>query len=144
VRTSCGCGTISPSWRLNREISCDSTCDADSEGSQFVHRLEQRLRSAASAWEAIAQGAPRYRDVEFVVSAAHGQATTLAFVRLSLLLVEVLEVVRRAEARGRVTTEQYNAVAAAVRFAVQVSAAPPYDADCDVTAIVARLKSSRE
>lgn len=114
------------------------------EGSQFVHRLEQRLRSAAAAWEAVAQGAPRHRDVEFVVSAAHGQATTLAFVRLSLLLVEVLEVLRRAESRGRVTSEQYNAVAAALRFAVQVSIAPPYDADCDVSALVARLKACRD
>src|SRR5690606_37413027 len=52
-----------------------ATASLRPEGSQFVRRLEQRLLSAALAWEAIAQGAPRYRDVEFVVSAAHGQAT---------------------------------------------------------------------
>lgn len=112
------------------------------EGSHFVHRLRARLLAATQCWEGIAQGSVNAREIEFPLVAANGQAQLLQFNRLGELIDEVTKVTRECEQSGRPSAEQYEAVTAALRFAIHVTMAP-YDADRDTSPILRRLRRSR-
>lgn len=111
---------------------------------KFIHRLKSRLELVSNGWDGVAQGRTGYREIEFPLAAARGQAQLLEFRQLVLLLDEVIDVVRRGESfsGGRPTPAQYEAVTAALRFALQAMAAPPYGSDRDVTPLLERLRKS--
>jgi len=111
-------------------------------GGLFVDRLRQRLEEASQNWDNIAQGGSNYRRMDFLLGGAQGQAQMLDFDRLDALLSETRTVVAECAAHGRPMPAQYDAVAAALRFSVHISSAPPYDADCDITPLKRRLRQS--
>jgi hypothetical protein len=111
------------------------------ESSHFIARLRRRLSEAATCWEAIAQGTPNHREMDFLLGTAQGQAQLIHLDKLAMLLTEVRTVVR--DSMGTPRPEQYESVTAALRFAAHATLAPPYDADRDVQPMVLRLRKSR-
>lgn len=110
----------------------------------FVQRLRSRLHSASIAWEGVAQGLLNAREMHFPLTAARGQAELMKFEKLTELLDELGEVLKQAEViSGRPTPSQYEAVTAALRFAIHAASAPPYDSGRDITPLVTRLRRSR-
>lgn len=121
-----------------------SAGDSPRDQGQFVRRLRSRLQSASMAWEGIAQGVLSPREIQFPLVAARGQAELMKFDKLIELLDELTEVLKQADVvSGRPTPSQYEAVTAALRFAIHAASAPPYDSGRDITPLVTRLRRSR-
>lgn len=113
------------------------------ESSRFVIRLRNRLTDAAQCWETIAQGSENFGEMEFLLAAAQGQARLIHLEKLMVLLAHIRLVIHECEERKRPNYEQYEAIAAALSFAIFATSAPPYDADRDVQPMLERLRKSR-
>ncbi len=128
--------------QTSREEQASSS--SNPPASQFVERLQSRLQQASQAWESIAQGTGVHSDLNYPLAAAQGQAELLAFENLALLLDGVADVARASKVQGgRPSPAQYDAVTAALRFAIHATTAAPYDAGRDVSPLLRRLQRSR-